>query len=322
MNINIVLVTGQGKAVADHCEGSTMGEELQDSINFVDSGIYNPKGKCVNVSSKSLKYNLMKDEFDAAVLGLEKKPTATLLFTMFNGKDFGAFLEIYNAPHFMNGGIGPNIGTGRAIGLAVETDIPSALPKISIIKKFLTDINYHGEVLLGVSEDFCLTSLDLGHFPTFFGMFVEASRYPIREIIEFAWGSFGECELYSSIILGTMISLPSFPSVYGQKEKIRAVRGAEKHMWRLPIVNVEPAFVTVHGSSFRQANQRFLDTVYNIKKSHPDLQYRTDCGRDAKFVLVSNYAESFAVKQQREQEHLHQSERVSPPSVAPEHETV
>lgn len=279
----IVSQQGHGKYLADRLPEAIVTKMPNDSgvnIYVGGPGILPPNGM-INTSQVAMNYMTSRDvnKQIREHLGVVDKPAVTNLYGFFNGQQFGPWLEAVVSTRFMNREVGPNVGVTLGVGYTAGNEPSDAIPNLSDIKEFLVDAEYRGEVLLQVTSDFQICGLQLGHMPAFLGMFGEVLKGPMDNVMRFVLQECPVYELYTSVVTGTLVSLWPFPGNLAPNEKkILAPASAEKHLWRLSAGNAEPVWITTHGQSLQQARARMNQTLLNIAKTEPSVQYRTDLG--------------------------------------------
>ena len=211
----------------------------------------------------------------------------THIYAFFNGKRFSNWLEISFTNRFMNRDVGPVVGVTLGVGYMANQQPSDALPGLGTVAGVLQDMEYRGEVMLSITESFEICNMQLCHLPAFFAMYAEILRGSLDGVIKFLCEEPGvELEMFPSVVAGTLVTIPPFPGSLQQAAgKILAPASAEKHLWRWLVGGAEPTWVTTHGQSLQQARSRMNQTLLNIAKTEPTVQYRTDLGIGVNLVF-------------------------------------
>jgi hypothetical protein len=309
MKLGVALNLGSAKTILDRHENATLDLSNVDAI-FVENPLTPIKSvtpminTCIGVQNLLINETLREQTYKQ--MGFVNQSADTYLFTLFNGDDFGDWIEFDSSNKLMNDDIGPDCGFVTGVGLKVD-NLEVALPTLSKIKELLHKINYHGEVLLGITEQFIPCELHFGHFYGPFGLYAEISKFNgakytdlVTGLIDFIQGNRPSCELYDSISLGNIITHPPFPLNMGATPEILAPGSAEKHLWRLRFVLMNYVLATVHGSSIPQARRRMRRTLENLQSYLPILQFRTDYGYNLTYLLCQEKYQRALSKQSDE----------------------
>lgn len=291
MIIGVTNGTGEAKCIADHTETVVLG--FQGSVDgiFVDHPLASLDGApevpvvntCVAVRNAMLSEPLQKGLMEAWKVQPGKMKSS--FFSLFNGREFGDWLEVGFSGRFMTGNVGPNLGFIHGAGIRVQ-NLEEALPNLSIIQQTLVDMGYQGEVLLYVDDLFRVVSVQFGHYYAHWAMYGELCKSSSAEMLGYLFGTSQKCELYESVCVANLVTLYPFPSLGLQVQGIHAPKNAEKHLWRVPFGSSEKVLVTVHGDNVHEARRRVRRTIENILQSSPDIQYRIDYGFGLDFVLA------------------------------------
>ena len=287
-----IVSTGEAKAILDHTEGNFLGYSKDAVAFFVDNPLQKLETElpvantCIGVQNLMLHEDLRKALLDDHVKVSKEFPVSSL-FAFFNGENFSEWAEISFSQKFMSGNVGPEVGFTTGVGFRVAYDVLEAVPSIPKLKEVLRNLNYRGEVLCSVAENFTLTGVAFGHFYGHFAVFSEISRNSVQEILDFVFGKFPECKLYNSCCVANLVSQPPFPLIIpNSASPLHAPRSAEKHLWRIMINNlVETVLITTRGMSLSEARRRLRRTVENMLHYNSTLQYRNDYGFNLNFVL-------------------------------------
>lgn len=289
--IGITNGTGEAKCLADHAENVVIGTQGDIEAVFADHPMIElgelPEvplaNTCVAVQNAILNEPLREGLFEA--WKVKVGPGKSTFYSLFNGQEFGDWLEVSYSSRFMTGGVGPNVGFVHGAGIKV-VGVEEALPSLGEIKKALQGFEYRGQVMLHVNESFELTGINFGHYYAHWAIYSELCKNSNMEMLDFIFGKFQSCELYDSVCVANLVSLCPFPSLGLQNQSIHAPKNAEKHLWRVPRGASETVLCAVHGDNVHEARRRLRRTIENMLQSSPELQYRTDYGFGLGFVLA------------------------------------
>lgn len=221
------------------------------------------------------------------LLGCPKEPAVTQLFSLWNGATWAEWMECNYSGRLMNGDVGPSIGFVCGAGHSAKWEPKDALVNLADVEDFLREIEYRGEVLLGVSSDFHICDIRLGHASGIMSMYSEIGKLSLAQLYLWADGRDEIVpEVHDSCVVANMASLSPFPgNVQVATGKLKAPASAEKHLWRLNMAGAEPVIVTCHGPNVVVARNRVMQTMANIARVHPEVQYRTDAATGGRFYF-------------------------------------
>lgn len=299
--MKIMLINGVGtiNSLVDHCENVTNKMEGADICLLEQPLLEYPKHLPVLNSNIGVMNYMLNDELRNAVLQnvvkVSGEPFESELFAIFNGENFSDFIEVSYSTKFMTYNIGPCVGFTCGTAIKVTTPIEEAIPQMKDLLNFLREIKYHGEISIGLSSNYCITGFAFQHFYGHFSMFCEMAVISPSEILSFMIGEQKSCDLHDTCCVANLISKQPFPVPISSRvsPRIAAPKGAEKHLWRLPLGFAEPVIVTTHGSFLKEAQKRLQRTIYNMLSYDSDIQYRTDYGQQNKFVLCKDKYDIF-----------------------------
>jgi hypothetical protein len=276
----------------DHTEGNYLGYNHEAGGLFMEDPMTPLMWKdkmyantCIPVQNLILNKDL-REAFNAE-LGVEVAPAASQLFMLFNGTEFSDILEVSYSDRFMNNEVGPKLGFITGVGLKVPDDINDSVPQLRKLKEMLKLMNYRGEVAIGLSERFTVTGVHFGHLYGHWALFSEICKNSVQDMLDFIFGTFPKIELHDSLAIGNVVSQPPFPNVIDNVNgSIHAPKDAEKHLWRVILGgSLEIALVAIHGTYLGEARKRIRRTLNNMLRYSDTLQYRTDYGYNATFVV-------------------------------------
>lgn len=309
MKVAILNTQGGLRSVFDHTEGegNTLKIEKDTEAILVERPtdileVTVPVGNsCIGVANLMMREDLRKGFFQVAGVFPEKS-TVSSVFAFFNGTDFSDWLEVAYSDRLLSGEVGPRVGFTTGCGLKVKESILEALPGLLAVRDALRELNYRGEILCGVAEDFTLTNISFGHFWGHFGMFTEMCTAKTQGVLEFIFGKVPMLELYESCCVSNLVTLPPFPIPANESQRLNAPKSAEKHLWRIQYGPAsEIVLIAVHGSSVGEARRRCRRTLDNMRQYEDTIQYRIDYGLRRRFVLCQRDYEQFSQKQELQQ---------------------
>lgn len=289
MKIALLSVTGIGSCILDHCDTAYLAkEETEGAVQFADDLFAQTTKPCINTCLAARNYMLDKTTQDKVnkLLNLGGK-TESYIFGLFNGTRFSDFLEIRSSRRLMVGELGPELPFSCGIGQSPNIPFEEAFTNLISIREFISSLSYKGEVCFGISDNFRITEIGLGHFPYHFAMFCEEAKNSIVDVIAFMQGSRPKAELYKdSVVVANIVSRSPYP-LLAPTGKIEAPRSAEKHLWRLRLGKTEIVLITVHGKDTYVASQRMWATLENLLDADRSLQVRTDFIKQKPFLLTN-----------------------------------
>ncbi len=289
MKIAVVSPRGVGGNLSDRSEAIRLTNQPEsDEVVFADQFV--PGLTAINTCNGAITLMTNKEARKSAweVLKFSSEPIKTNLFSVFNGKTFGDWLEVQYYDRLMNDDVGPNVGFARGLGITTNVPITEAVPQVAKLVELLKEIQYRGEVQLHVDESFSATGFTLGHNPSIFGLYQEISKTSLDDTIAFCAGLKEDHKLYDSMVMGVLVSAAPFPMAF-PTQKIKAPHNAEKHIWRLMASrSQEVCLVTCWGGYAYEAKKRVFATIKNMVQYDPFLQFRTDLGNWPKY-LFANY---------------------------------
>jgi len=306
------------KSVVDHTDGNVFGANRDCDALFVDDPLLTPRlegiltaNTCIGVRNLIVSEELRKNFED--FLGLDKKsPPISSLYSLFNGKDFSDFLEVHYSKHFLTGEVGPEVGFVTGVGLKVTDDIYQAIPQLNKLKSMLISMKYQGEVLLTVTKNYTLSNVNFGHYYGHFALYAECAKCSVQTLLDFVFGKGVPCELYDSCCIANLVSQQPFPTrINTSTGPINAPKGAEKHLWRIPIESGEIVLIVVHGNYLLEAKKRMRRTLENMRSYSDSIQYRIDYGNYCHFVLCQEKYEKLAAVSYHKNEQRKDSSEVA-----------
>lgn len=299
MKVLIIKSTGTINALFDHCDNVT--EKLEGATAcMVENNLANTPDRLPVINSCTGIKNLMLNEKmqDVVLHNILKvsdnKPTSEI-FALFNGERFSDFIEVGYTRRFMTYNIGPIIGFVCGVGIKISVPLEEAVPQFKSLIKFLQEIHYIGEISIGLDDSYCITGFSCQHFYGHFAMYSEMCEAGTTELIKYILGDNDSCNIHDTCCVANLVSKQPFPCMImtTTSPRISAPKSAEKHLWRMSLGYVEPVLITTHGSYLREAQKRIQRTIDNMITYDPDIQFRTDYGMKAAFVLSKDKYEVF-----------------------------
>lgn len=269
-----------GQGIMPGCEGVMVEDAMQSTPD--DIAVINT---CTGIKNFLLHDELRK-EFNEQYNIIDHTPHA-FLYTFFNGENFGDIIEIAHKTHFMSHDAGPAIGYVQGAAMPCSPDIFAAFPALTQLQNGLVGLHYRGEVSFGITKNFEICNIAFGHFMGGFSLYSEMSTQTAQSNIEFCFGETDVCKVHEKCIaFNTLLSIHPFPSKVKVNTKVQAPAGAEKHLykqWYTP--EQEVALVSCWGITSTEARSRVYRVINSCKQYTPDLQYRSDIGRNCRFVF-------------------------------------
>jgi hypothetical protein len=217
--------------------------------------------------------------------GFSQDSPSTFLYGILSPNKVSDWIELNADNRFMSGGVGPTCGLVQACALPCGDDIYAAFPSLELVVDMLHQIQYSGEICIGVNKQFELCNIIFGHCTAGFALFSELATQSPQSTLEFAFGNRDSCSLHKdSIAICTLLSYPPYPYSVDYNFSIMAPRQAEKHLYRFQSGACELAYASSAGEQLFEARRRLRRTLENCKGYNDNLQYRIDAGQRLSFV--------------------------------------
>ena len=202
-------------------------------------------------------------------------------------------MEMTVCNRLMVGGVGPRCGLVQGTALSCSPEVYQAFPQLAGIFDMLHQIQYCGEISIGITRTFEICTINFGHCLGGFALFTEMAKQRPQLTYEFAFGKHDRCELYDErISITTLMSYPNYPYDNSVPFQVMGPNQAERHMYRTTSGACELAYAAASGEQLFEARRRIRRTLQNCRSYNDDLQYRTDAGKFQKFVFnVDKYKE-------------------------------
>lgn len=275
--------------------------------NIVDNALIDPgpSDKAVINTSSGVRNLLSSSELQQetrALIGLDTNAECkSTLFTVFNGSEFGPFLEVAENTRFMPRDLGPDLGSlgVSAISHAVtpQNDPLDAISNLSAIKSFLESLDYIGEVVFCIGADFKAINFQMGHFPKYMAVYSELISGGPRNIYDFVAGYGPSLTVAEGEIVSTVVSKHPFPMIVDIGRAIPYPTEAQRHIWRDVVFSNYKGvlgaqhilYVTARGADMSQLRGRIIRTVNTVKSYEEYLQCRLDIAPIGEFMLRENH---------------------------------
>lgn len=226
--------------------------------------------------------------------------SATHLYGFLGPDGLSDMLEMTQSSRFLTGDIGVQIGFCQGTGIKCMEDLSLAIPAISEIVDTLMSLGYRGEVAFGLTKNYQVCRVQLGHFSGAFALYTELSVVNAQANYEWCLGVGDGGRLYTEgICVTTLLSYPPYPHDLTQAFSIKAPVGAEKHLYRSNQGLAEVAYAAAWGKDIFEAKRRCRKTIENCRAYNKDIQYRIDYGYGETFVLSNDRWLAFGGKEPR-----------------------
>lgn len=291
MKIAIVDTIGTARYVMDHGHDTFLGTPEDKADGYFLGQISNTNGAALVANSCVAAQRFAVDpeqwQLFLDALGVSTAPPITEIYALFNGREFSDWLEISHSQRFMNSDVGPEVGFTCGTALKIKDDLPVAIPQFPQLQAALAGMGYRGQVLLGITKNFELATLNIGHFFGHFSLFCEMAMNRMQDILEFIFGEVVTCPVREGVAFANLVTKQPFPSA-GQGH-ISAPKPAESHLWRMfyPVAQ-EKVLITAHGIHYWEARVRVYRTLDKMRELNTDLQYRTDFFRNDKLLFTKS----------------------------------
>lgn len=282
-SVNTPAIIEHTKNVTQGCMPNCEGAILEDVLQAA------PEIPVINTCIAAKNFMLHKTLRDEVLeaFGVIKHTPHAFLYGFFNGENFSDLIEISYKIHFMSHDAGPALGFVQGAAMPCSPAVYQAFPNLEKIRSGLADLEYRGEITIGITKNFQICSIAFGHFSGGWSLYTEMSTQTAQNNFEFCFGEQKECKVHENCIaFNTLLSLHPYPCKIKINTQIKAVAGAEKHLyrqWYTP--EQEIAYACCWGNSISEARQRIYRIINNCKQYSPDLQYRSDVGRNCKFIF-------------------------------------
>ncbi len=278
------------RTVIEHCKEVALGVNEDTEAVIVESSMIEGPRDLPLLNTNLAVRNListpaLQAEFHQ-VLGLVEGFAVTYLYGFMSKERLGDLLEMTYSTRFLAGEIGSQLGFVQGTGLACSSDTKMAVRQLTEVEGMLQSMKYRGEILLGVTRDYQICSLQFGHFTGGFALFTELATANPQAFYEWCLGEEEEPHLYEqSVSVCTLLSYPPFPYNTEVGFSIKAPSGAERHLYRMSIDRCEVAYSATWGKDIFEAMRRCRKTIDNCRAYNKEIQYRIDFGRRQKFLL-------------------------------------
>jgi hypothetical protein len=229
-----------------------------------------------------------RDKF-YALHGIEDAHPVTFIAGFISGTGLSPMIEVAYSTRMLTGSIGAHAGKVQGTAIAVDmSNLYDAVPGLHIIVESLQALRYKGNIAFGISKDFGVCQLVLGHDTMFFALYNELATKSMDDYYESCLS--GVCEFPNlhteALAVATLVSAPPYPFIE-MASNIKAPPPAEKHLYREQRGLAEVGFVCCWGLDAHEAKRRVRRTLEKISSYEKEVQYRTDYGWKETFMLSS-----------------------------------
>ena len=306
MRYGLVNQQGHLSPLVDKCKDVLEIEEATlptvDWVIVESSGVKIDHPKVINTcpGASALAIDKTVQEQVKELLNISSIAPVSYIYGLFNGEIHSPVIEVALKTKMMSGDIGVDVPFSNGVGVVPAFKPEEAFVGFPKVMKFLKDIQYHGEFLIPIGEEFRVCGLYLGHHFGAFAMYDELLKSDTQTMLEFMSGVVDKLELWDNIVLAGLVSLPPWP--FGAYTgRIKAPVTAEKHIHRVGCLGSEVCVVITHGLNISQAKRRLFRTYFNMIKHCPTIQYRNDIGFLIKFQGSQEKFEQFIHPPHREE---------------------
>ena len=222
-------------------------------------------------------------------LGVQEGTKVTAIYSLFSGEIFSDWIELDFSCKLFSGNIGPDIIFTQGCALKLEINPLEAIARMSTLRDTLQKLDYRGEIIILINDNYTISSIHFGHFFGAFALMSELSELQTSNMIGFIFGDSNSIRLSDDIALGNLVwQLPYPARMLEPQAPISAPQSAEKHIWRLQDQRQELALLTAKGDgAYKNCWRRIGYTSRNLKLSDPNLCYRNDYGNSKRTFLFS-----------------------------------
>lgn len=222
-------------------------------------------------------------------VGITNTKPDSFLYGFLSPTQESQLIEFVMSDRFMNEDVGPRCGFVQGCALPVGSEVNQAFPKLGLLFDMLHQIQYCGEITIGVNRRYEICSVTFGHCTGAFSLYTELAKQSPQHTLEFAFGKYRKAELHENrVAVTTVLSYPPYPYDGTQPFSIIAPRQAERHLYRFNSGMAELAYAAAAGAQVFEARRRLRRTFVNCKNYQDDLQHRTDAGKFCKFTLAQD----------------------------------
>lgn len=289
MKIAIVANTAQ-RAILEHIHDGTLdmsddieGVMVEDCLTSVPQGL-----PVINTCTGAIVLE-QDEELRAAFheeVGIVPGIPDSFLYGFISPTGVSDFMEMSVCDRLMVGGVGPKCGLVQGCAVPCSSDVYDAFPDLAVLIDALHQIQYCGEISIGISRNFKICTVMFGHCTGAFALFTELAAQNPQSTLEFAFGKRDICRLHETrISIATLFSYPPYPHANDTPFSIVAPRQAERHLFRFQVGASELAYASSSGDRLYEARRRLRRTMDACSKYNDSLQYRTDAGKFRRFVF-------------------------------------
>lgn len=222
-------------------------------------------------------------------LSIQDGRIGTAIYTVSNGSNFADWIEIDFSLKMFSGNIGPNVIFTQGCGMKLDINPLDAVARLASLRDTIEKLEYRGEVLVLINENFTINSVLFGHNFGPMAILSELSALPVSNIINFIFGTSNTLKLQDDIVVGNLVWQIPYPALPPRLlPPMVAPVAAEKHIWRVHENSHELALLMSKGNgAYKNCWTRIGYTLRNIKLSNPYICHRNDYGSSRRSFLFS-----------------------------------
>lgn len=293
--MNIVSANGLGTAIGARLLGTTIGPTpVEGANNYADAlQLHGPGIVGASLAACNLMQSKELMEKFRVLFHLAPVQPKIQLTTLWNGKEWGGFLETWTSSHFMSNEVGPNVGIALLNGVVVkEGEVGVAVPNLREFERGLQFLEYTGEVTIWLDDQYNICHFRLGHIPAHLAAYAQVVRGGLESCFKFIFQRTSGVEMYNASVVAVLVSNPPFPYL-GAPNSLAIPEAVEKYLWKIQLGPNEVAYAVAHGYNQKDLRSRLYRTLYSLQKERREVQFRTD--------FISNRAHfSFSDQEWRE----------------------
>lgn len=278
------------RAVIEHTKDVTLGvtEEVR-AVMVEHASMEGPDDLPTINTSMPVRVLLSSDELRDQfyeLYNIKAGYPATYLYCFVSESGVSDIMEMSYSTRFLTGDIGPQIGFVQGTGIACEDDVFLAVPGLKDLLDGVREMEYYGEVAIGLKEDFSMCDILFGHFTGAYALYNELSHSNMCNTLAWCAGRGEPVKLHDSgVAVFTLLSYPPYPHNLDVGFSIKAPPAAEKHLYRFNVGQAEVAYSAAWGKDIYETKRRCRKTVDNCANYNQDIQHRVDYGCRAQFVV-------------------------------------
>jgi len=236
---------------------------------------------------KTLSDEMLLDAFNDLCNITDEYPVV-YLYGFLGEIGFSPLIEVSHKSQMMAYDVGIETGFTRGFAIPItDGDVFAAVPDLRNIEDVLVDVGYRGEITIGISRNFKITSIIFGHSQPCFALYNELAKQNLGHTVNWCFGVGDYAAMNEdAIAITTLLSYPPFPYTSPElTEIIKVPPAAEKHTYHYTGGMHNLAYTAAWGVSLPEAIRRIAITLKKSSAYKKELQYRSDFRYDTKLLI-------------------------------------